>query len=467
MIGDWWNATWDYNERMESRGLARLTPIFLPWAIGTDLYPTVGWLKRRSLPEEWKAPEYIEKHALSCETYIANHPLLREEMGAGWKMSREQKWFYYIEYEEARAKNTLYLWLREMPATPEQAFQNSNPVVFSVETLDSARSLSQSARPLGVYQLGGARVSEVYTPHRPVGGALEVRCAGADGRLIEQFALQPLELEGWPDHDPELRLYLWEWPQPGEEYGVYCDPSEGVGEDNSVVGVIKKATPWHPDEQVAEFASARVAPHDLWMWLFALAHIYTTRAPNGGLVTPRVVIETNLAAGDAAQTELLKKGWSNFHRQSDLTLVGMVGSPAQGTRKSRALQDKIGWRTTRATRPRLLSLFRKAVRDGLFVARSPWLVKEMATLEYNLDRQRIEASRGNHDDRVVGAAMMLTSWYDPEVYGNVPPAWRAAREWEAELAEVPLYLGDKVFGRGVGRSPGGTGPLVDSRSLEI
>jgi hypothetical protein len=101
------------------------------------------------------------------------------------------------------------------------------------------------------------------------------------------------------------------------------------------------------------------------------------------------------------------------------------------------------------------------------VARSPWLVKEMATLEYNLDRQRIEASRGNHDDRVIGAAMMLTSWYDPEVYGNVPPAWRAAREWEAELAEVPLYLGDKVFGRGVGRSPGGTGPLVDSRSLEI
>jgi hypothetical protein len=157
-------------------------------------------------------------------------------------------------------------------------------------------------------------------------------------------------------------------------------------------------------------------------------------------------VEVNLGGGDAVQTELLKRGWSNFHQTHDLTAIGSVGRGKRSSRP-RGLRPKIGWRTDMKSRPKMISMFRKAVRDGSFVVRSPWLAREMATLEYNNDKQRIEASQGKHDDRVIGPAMLLTSWYDPEIYGNAPTAWVAAREQERELEDAPVYLGGTLTGR--------------------
>ena len=84
------------------------------------------------------------------------------------------------------------------------------------------------------------------------------------------------------------------------------------------------------------------------------------------------------------------------------------------------------------------------------IVSSPWLAMEMATLEYNLDRARIEASVGDHDDRFIASALVLASWYDPEVYGSAPSAWLAEREWEAKVMEDPVYVEGTVVGQKAG-----------------
>ena len=462
-IGGWWYDTWNLNVKNDAKGLARYKPIFLPWYVGSDLYPTEWEWRRRPAPEGWNPPLYVEKHAEAAKIYVRSNKLLRDALGEDWEMGYRQKWWYWLNYEEARETNQLHHLLTELPASADEAFQNTNPSVFSIETLNDARSESGTNKPAGIFQISGESIPFIYSEQRVVGDAVDARCLSHDGTLLETFRLEPVENDGWPDGNSELKLYLWEWPIAGETYGIYCDPSEGVGQDSSVVGVIKKATPWHPDEQVAEWASNQVAPHDLWAFIYCLAHLYTVKDASGDWIEPLVVIETNIAAGDAAQTEMLKRGYSNFYRQLDMTMVGDVGP--QFNKRPRAIRDKIGWRTDRFNRPRMISLFRKLVRDGNFKVRSPYLVREMATLEYNIDKARIQAASGAHDDRVMGAAILLCSWYDPEVYGTVPQAFMDQRALEGAIEYAPAYMGDSQVGKGSRKFEQPLADMSDSRSL--
>lgn len=445
-IGDWWHKTWQLNVKMEGRGLARFKPVFLPWYLARDLYPTEAWLRRRPVPADWVAPDYVQRHAEAAAVYVENVPYLRKALGAGWRMPREQQWFYHLEMEEAREKNQIHLFLQEMPATADEAFQNANPTVFSHETLIEVRTAATASRPLGAFQLVGPSVSPTYEVGRSTGKAVPLRCLDASGRAHESFELQPLAIDQWPDYDPNGRVYLWEWPQEGETYGIGVDPSEGVEQDSSVIQVIKKATPDHADEQVAEFASNKVSAKDLWSWVFALAHFYTVaKAGARGWNWPRVVVEINIAAGELVQTELLKRGWGHFHQRYDPTKTGST------KQRARALTEDIGWRTTAGSRPKLIAMARSHVRDGLVKIRSPWLSGELDTLEYNLDRKRIEASQGNHDDRFVALGILLASWYDPSIYGTAPSEWQAHRREIEELARHPVYSGDLVVGQAARR----------------
>lgn len=459
-IGNWWHRTWEWNVKMAASGMARLEPIFLPWFMGTELYPTAGWLKRRPVPTNWQIPDYVERHAEAARTYVMQTPMLLAELGDGWEMPIEQKWFYHVEYQEAKEKKTLHIFLQEMPANPSEAFQNSNPTVFDIETLTEVRTRTGAAVPLGTYQLAGPSVSTVYHFWSPKRGEkpVDLRCVSPAGKLQETFRLVPVEVDGWPDNDPDGKIRIWEWPVAGETYAVGCDPSEGVDQDSSVVTVIKKATPDHPDVQVAEFACSKILPDDLWMWVFALCHLYTVRKPSGGWNFPKAIIEVNISAGDKIQTEMRKRQWPNFHQRFDPTRI------ASSKARSAAYQDRIGWKTDRANRPKIISAVRKAIRDGLLEVKSPELAMELATLEWNLDKKRIEAANGQHDDRVFALGIILASWYDPEVYGSVPNAWTAQREWERELEVRPPYLGGTVIGQAAGKVVQ-VGRKVDGRAL--
>lgn len=461
-LGDWLNLTWDYMVKADAKGLAKYKPIFLPWYVGTDLYPTEAGYRRRPAPENWNIPHYVEQHAIAAKVYVDSNRFLKKALGDEWEMSLRQKWWYHLEFEEARERKQMHVFLRELPASAAEAFQNANPSVFTIETMQETRTQSITSFPVGVFQLSGKEVPFIYRDKKIIGDSISLRCLSPDGVLMEEFSLEPVECDGWPDPDPDDKVFIWEWPQAGETYGVWCDPSEGVGRDGSSIGVIKKATPWHPDEQVAEWRSNRVYQHDLWAWMYALCHLYTVRGIDGEWRDPLAAIEVNIGAGDAVQTEMLKRGYTHFYREMDMTQIGETG--AQYQKRPRAIRDRMGWRTDVRTRPKMISLFRKMVRDGTFKVRSPFLVREMATLEYNIDKQKIMAIANEYDDRIMGAAMLLTCWYDPELYGNAPHAFVQEREYEQELERMPVYMGDMRIGRGSSYSTPAP-PKWDARSL--
>lgn len=437
-IGNWFHKTWQTQTTLAAKGIARLQPVFLPWHVGRDIYPTPAYLKRRPIPEEWNPPENVKAHARACASYVHSTDILTRHLGKDWQLPIEQQWFYHLSYEEARMMDQVGLFLQEMPATPEEAFQHSNPSIFTHEQIHILSSTAQAAIPRDVYEIGGKDISAIYDryPRDRSLAPLSVRCLKPNGQEVTRFGLHPLVRAGWPDTSPDGKIFIWEPPLAGETYGIGVDPAEGVGQDSSVIQVIKKATPDHPDVQVAEFASNLVGPHDLWAWVYALANLYTTRDHRGRWNYPKVVIEINIAAGDATQTEMIKRGWPSFHQQIDMVKA----------KSASRVRPDMGWKTTRSSRPKLVSLARTHIRDGLVVIRSPWLVSELSTLSYNIDRQRIEAAAGSHDDRFMALAILLCSWYDPDLYGTAPPAWKAKKQKEEEDAFQPAYTSDLVIG---------------------
>ncbi len=447
VMGDWWNETWDYNVKMDAHGLARLKPMFLPWFIGRDLYPTEAWLRRRPVPEGWDPPDLIKEHAAAAAAYVGRIPYLSKFLGREWTMPLSQRWFYYLEYMEFEHRRRLPYFLREMPANPDEAWQNANPTVFELPVLQYARRRVEVIRPEAVYGIRGPSIPIHLFPPDAEG---VVDAAWQGPLLSEDFELIPYaDRRSWDD--PAEKLYVWEGPLEGEEYGIGVDPSEGVGEDLSVVQVVKKATPDHPDIQVAEWASNRVNQYDLWAYVLAIITYYAHGDGSAARV-PKAVIEVNIAAGDATQTELLKRGFSNFHVREDLTVV----KPAR--RIYTPERQLLGFKTNSATRPKIVGLTRNHIRDRRLLVHSSFLVREMSTLVWNRDKQRIEAASGQHDDRFMAIAVLLGSWYDPSLYGERVQAWEERRLRDEIASDHPSW-GDHLPRLGTPKSPQARKPL--------
>ena len=161
-IGNWFHRTWKTQSTLAAKGLSRLQPVFLPWFVGRDIYPTPAFLKRRPIPIGWVPPDYVQKHAESCESYVRSSSLLSEHLGSNWQLPIEQQWFYHLGYEEARMMNQVGIFLQEMPATPDEAFQHSNPSIFTHEQIHLLSASAQIATPKDIFQLQGSELSDVY-----------------------------------------------------------------------------------------------------------------------------------------------------------------------------------------------------------------------------------------------------------------------------------------------------------------
>src|SRR2546426_10125990 len=115
-MNDWWHQTWLVNKELWPQRRSRLRPAFLPYFVGTDLYPTSTWLLEHPIPKNWEPPEIIQKHADRAALYVESNELLRKHFPSNWRMPVAQMWWYFVEREEARKKKQLNKFLSELPA---------------------------------------------------------------------------------------------------------------------------------------------------------------------------------------------------------------------------------------------------------------------------------------------------------------------------------------------------------------
>jgi hypothetical protein len=389
LMGDWWHDTWKSSVAGWPLGTSRLRPVFLPWFVGQDIYPTPAWLRAHPIPPDWKPARLTDRHAERAKAYVRRNDLLRKQLGPDWEMPREQMWFWETtrqEYIEKKALNTFY---REMPADDLEAFQTTGASVFDAELIAAYREKAEEPKAV----LGLVAKPDVIPlrlqpdqrdfdndrPRLPVKSPQGAR-----------YEFVPLKFADYPAIDPHGKFFIWEWPKTDCDYGFGADTSHGVGQARSAIEMLRKATMSTVARQCAEFASPYVSAADLAPLAHALGLLYTV-SQHGQLRQPKAIVETNMN-GAACQDALRKLGWQRFHVQvrlnkklQDVTRIATYGASADAH-----------------TRSELLDWLIKAVKDYFIDIDSPWLIAELATLSAQGTLQKLQAEKGAFDDRVFG-----------------------------------------------------------------
>lgn len=297
-----------------------------------------------------------------------------------------------------------------------ECFQSNNIPIIDTEVLQGYRE--RTREPIGVYTIIGPDIPPAliiprrYWDHSKP--PIPIKTRDLTQKFDVKYQLIPLLFDGLPGSDWELKLYVWEWPEPGHSYGIGVDCSEGIGQDRSVMEVLREASPNREPGQVAEWASAYVTGFQLWPLVMAVSCLYSTyKASAGHRVQSRVAIET-WTNGSATQNELQKRGWSNFH-------------PWKYNDKRRPTKDRdanmIGVRTNQWFRAVMLDMLLTSLSEEAIDLPSPHLIEELTTLERAGDRRKPQAAPDCFDDRVMALGFPLFS-----LHMNKPPLKQYARK---------------------------------------
>lgn len=401
----WWKTKWEQTKRDWARGRGRMRPVFLPWYTGIDIYPTEAMLRKNPIPANWVPSDRTILHAERARQYVLSNPLLFDHLAKGdkrWEMPRRQMWWREVNYETAKDMKELHIFLAEACADDFEAFQSSNIPVIDPEILIGYQERARA--PIAVYTVVGPDIPQaLVTPRRywdTSKPTITVRTQELTPRYDVKYQLVPLRFEGYDSFEEDLKLLIWEWPQDGDSYGVGTDCSEGIGQDNAVIEVLREATPDRAPGQVAEWASNRVTAFQMWPIVLAVSCLYSTfsvRAQRRAQCRLAIESQTN---GSALQNELKKRGWSNFHSWK----YNDTKKP-----KTDAQAYREGIFTNHWLRSILMDMLLTSLSEEAIDIPSPYLVQELTTLERVMGQKKAAAASGSHDDRVMAVGFPLFS----------------------------------------------------------
>lgn len=414
----YFHRTWELAKKEWSQRRGRQMPVFLPWYVGTDIYPSEAEQRARPIPPNWVPSDRTVAHAEKARTYVLNNPLLFTYLAKGdtdWQMPRAQMWYREVEYESAKEKKTLNKFLSEMCSDDFEAFQSQNLPIIDPEIVLNYRERTRV--PKGVFTILGPDIPpslvaprRQWDPDQPT-VTVKVRDLIPTSTLVYQFV--PLKFTGYDTFDPDLKLLIWESPDADYAYGVGVDCSEGLGQDRGVIEVLREATPYREPGQVAEWASDKITAFQQWPMTLAIASFYSVYSVTAQRrVQARLAIEA-FTNGAALQMELKKRGWSHFH-----------GWQYNDTRKNKPEREthRIGIYTNQWFRSQMMDMLLTCLSEEALDLPSPYLVEELETLERIPGQKKIAAQYGMHDDRVMGLGFPLFS-----LHQNKPPSKQFAR----------------------------------------
>jgi hypothetical protein len=400
--GDWWHKHW----LASGEGEGRFTNVFIPWSAEPKKYALPA-------PVDWTPAASTTTHAAKCER---DSP--KWFAGKTVTLSRDQLYWYEKTRSFYEKKGQLYKFLKEYPADDLECFQYAGRSVFTLEQLEQIDQAG--SRPLidvwavepalAVAQLRRdpatpsadllpKRVVPPLSPHLTrlstrVSHEVEPVPPGYGFRRLDARQLAQL---------PNLRqgvLAIWEYPRVRgpRRYILGVDVSDGLGQDYSVVDVIRQPTIEEPAEQVAQYVTNVLDPKALAFVCDAVGRYYV----DSDGVEALAAIETNnhgLATQDTLQLHL---GYSHFY----------VWEYADAAAPARRYSTRIGWLTSPRTRPLLLASYYGAITtvDPLthqpdFILNSPITRGELRHFITASTIGEAEAARGQHDDGVMASAI--------------------------------------------------------------
>jgi hypothetical protein len=400
-MGGWWYNKWQEAKKYWGNPYAptSLQPLFIPYYVARDIYPTETWLKSHPIPLDWSPTERATRHAKRAEEYVRNNPVFAKHLGSTWSMPREQVWFWEVIRAEHERNRLLNIFYQEYPSDDIECFQAAGATVFDAELIMSYNSKAKD--PVVIYGLDGPS-DEIRPELKPDYREIDTNRKPVTIDLVREhgktsYVLKPLKMSGYPiQFNPTGKIFIYEHPEDGVDYGIGVDTVPvGVGGDQGAIEVMRKATLTRVARQVAEFASEWVGAADMFPYCHSLAKLYSRKDAAGYLQQPYIAIETN-NGGDGCQMPMRKAGWGRMHPwfRPDKKVIDL----------SKA--TNVGVLTTGWSRDWVITYYCSAVKDGLIDIDSPWLIQELQSLEAGVTeagKTRIGAILGRHDDRFMAS----------------------------------------------------------------
>lgn len=413
--GDKWTTDmWNNCKEYYHQGKARLMPVFLPWFMTPELYPSHDWIKKYPIPKDWTACKETVEMVNKSEAYVSTSEALRIVLGRGWKMPDEQKWYWEFNFQEHRRRGMEKSWYRQMPVDDFEALLGENDKAVGDEAVNAMqKTVSNEAR---VYMVAGDGIETKDEPDRHFiiygDEAQRLYSSWRDNKDNQyDWGFIPVRgIIGDPEFNPLKRAIIWEEPVPGYDYGIGVDTGTGVEMDRHVINVTRKGMDDdEPDVQVAEFADDTISNRDLYAWVAALTALYS-RHMDSTLRHPKLCIEMRRKFGDMTFHQL--KHAMSFHRHN-----WFVQLDKQTFRPQPGKTGRPGFWTNSWSRPMLLGFFTSSLENGWYSVRSRFLQQEIKDAEMKVMKSgqtRMDHTSGKHDDRVFAAAMAHWTLHDVE-----------------------------------------------------
>lgn len=444
----WWAEQWRANKENYWKGRARMLPLFLPWFMTPELYPTANWMQKFPFPAGWRRNQTREVEAMTnkAEAYVRNTEVLRRILGDKWRLPDEQMWYWQFNYDDAKLRRTEKSWSRQMPVDDFDALVGDHDSVYGWEVIADIQTKRE--KRIELFGILGGGIHERHDP-APIEvdysrSRIAVDWRTPNGIPIE-WMLMPLtgNVED-VKFDPLKKLIVFERPQKGARYSIGVDPGTGVGGDRTAICVWRTGHDAFPDIQVAEFASDDIGNTEIFAWVAAIAAWYGQFYEEDSTV--RIIIEQKRKYGDSCYHALKLHGFKNHHKFRMYDKKTLRERPSVNPRE--------GWFTNEWSRPMLLDTFKHAVNNGWVKVNSRWLLSEMEGHEQRMTeggKTRADHASGKHDDRLFAAAMGHFTLHDLDVLIE-----REHKRCQAPTGEVEWELNTQPW----------RGPMISNSAAE-
>lgn len=416
---NWWAKTWYSGRDHWASGGARLRPIFFPWYLASDIFPTETWRREHPVSVSWQPLVETQRMMARAASYVHQTPLLRRFLGDDWRMPDWQAYFWEVKLLEYRRKDNENGWYQEMPMDDIEALRPEKELYFNIAETEKQDQMRSS---YSCWSIVGEQIAERFHPD-----PLEIdydrerfqmqydgHIHDMKGRQNKTFEWEFIPLKQPKEKGVELfnannKLLVFAWPEEGYDYGIGVDNSGGTKQDNSVIAVIGKSLRGNePDFVAAIFVSNTINPANMHTYGLAIASLYRVEGMPYG--EPLVAIEQVYGMGDVMQVQMLGMGYRRMYRFSRLD----GKNPNADKKRSK----KMGWYTFEWSRSFMLSLYKNAVENHWLRLNDPFLIKqEIPSFQADQTeggKTKFEHEQGKHDDRIFATGIAFAILNDTE-----------------------------------------------------
>jgi hypothetical protein len=433
---NWWAKTWYSSRDYWASGGARLQPVFFPWFLADDIFPTETWRRDHPLPAGWQPLVETERMKIKAAAYVHQTPLLRRFMGDGWRMPEWQAYFWEQKLLEYRRKDNENGWYQEMPMDDIEALRPEKELYFSlVET----EKQDENRANYSVWAIIGEQIPERQHPDpleiNHERDRFQIQYDGhihdLRGRQNKTFEWEFIPIRQPVERGVELfnannKLLVFEWPEEGYDYSVGVDNSGGTKQDNSIIAVNRHSLQGNePDVICAMFASNTINPANMHTYGMAIAALYRVDGMPKG--EPLVGIEQVYGMGDVMQTQMLGMGYKRMYQFSRLD--------GKNPEKDKKRSKKFGWFTFEWSRNFMLSLYKNSVENHWLKLNDPFLIKQELPAfqvdQTDTGKTKFDHETGKKSDRIFATGIAFTILNDTESMTR-----RTEKPFEEEVTKV-------------------------------